>query len=196
MTLIRTTAIGELLASHADEFDLAYFYCSFSDDESLHTQNILGSVLAQVCSDSIYHEARAKYAELSKQALSKTARLDADVLVDLIIKQARQRGHLFIVVDGINECSDPQGVLEYFERILKGAPRVQLLVSSIYEKGIENSMNRMPRPFDMIISPKTINDDVRLHVKSALTTHPRLRQLPQSLKDEIVLKLTNGAAGM
>ncbi|KAL9609937.1 MAG: hypothetical protein Q9167_005333 [Letrouitia subvulpina] len=191
-------AIGELLATHEGLYDFAYFYCSFSQDESLHTHNVLGSILAQICtqSDPLYGEIRAKHATASKKSSSKPAKLDVDDLVDLIIRQARYRQRLHLVIDGINECSDPYNLLQALEKILISASGVQLLISSINEKGIEKCVNHMPKTYEVTILPKNIRHDVSLLVYSALENHPRLRALPQDLKSDISVKLTNGAEGM
>ncbi|KAL9046164.1 MAG: hypothetical protein Q9214_000932 [Letrouitia sp. 1 TL-2023] len=197
-TTLITAAIGELLASHEGLHNVAYFYCSFSHDESLHTHNVLGSILAQICtqSDPVYGEIRAKYATSSKKSSSKPAKLDVGDLVDLIIRQAQCRQRLHLVIDGINECSDPYNLLQAFEKILTSASGVQLLISSINEKGIEKSIDHMPKTYEVTISPKNIRHDINLLVYSALETHPRLRALPLDLKSDISVKLTDGAEGM
>lgn len=158
----------------------------------------MGSILAQTCmeSDPVYEIIRAKYAGRSGRPTSKPPRLDVDALVDLIIRQAQYRKHLYIALDGVNECSDPCGLLQALKRILTSATGVRLLMSSINEKGIERSIACMPKTFEVTIAPTNIQCDVRLFVSSALETHPRLKALPQGLKDDIGVKLTNGAQGM
>ena len=54
----------------------------------------------------------------------------------------------------------------------------------------------MPKIYEVTVSPKKIREDVGLLVHSALETHTRLQQLPQSLKHDIIVRLTNGADGM
>lgn len=144
----------------------------------------------------MYDEIRAKYATSSKKSSSKPAKLDVDDLVDLIIRQAQYRQRLHLVIDGINECSDPYNLLQSFEKILKSASGVQLLISSINEKGIEKSIDHMPKTYEVTISPKNIRHDINLLVYSALETHPRLRALPLDLKSDVSFKLTDGAEGM
>ena len=186
------------MASREGLFDFAYFYCSFSNDESTQTQNVLGSILAQTCvdSDPVYDQIRVKYADTKSRPTSQSARLDVDALVDLIIRQAQLRRQLYIVIDAINECYDPCSLLQAIEKILSSATGVQVLVSSINERGIERIMHQMPKTYEVTISPEDIRDDVSVLVNSALTTHPRLKALPQALKDDIGVKLTDGARGM
>ena len=190
--------IDELLISHENRNDFAYFYCSFTNAESLHIHNILGSILAQICidSDPVYLELKSKFAEVTKKSLSKSIKLDVDLYVSLIIQQAEYRGGLRIVIDGINECSNPSELLNALERILSSTNGVQLLISSINEKGIEQSVMQMPRMYDITVSPQKVESDVNKMVHRALETHTRLKELPQDLKDEINTRLTDGAEGM
>ena len=194
----RTAAIDELLISHDGRYEFAYYYCSFSNAESLNTHNILGSILAQICvdSDPVYMEVKSKYEELAKKSLSKTVRLETDVLVSLITQQAKHRKHLCIAIDGINECRDPCEVLTALEKILKSNTNIQLLISSINEKGIEQSVSRMPKVYDLTVSPQKVESDVCILVHNALERHTRLKELPRSLKSEITTRLTDGAEGM
>lgn len=158
----------------------------------------MGSILAQTCieSDPVYENIRAKCAGRSGRPTSKPPRLDVDALVDLIIRQAQYHKHLYIALNGVNEYSDPYGLLQALKRILTSATGVRLLMSSINEKGIERSIACMPKTYKVTIAPTNIQYDVRLFVSSALETHPRLKALPQGLKDDIGVKLTNGAQGM
>ena len=195
---LRTAVIDELLISHDSRHDLAYFYCTFSNAESLHTHNILGSIFAQICidSDPVYLELKSKYADLSRKTFSKIAKLDVDVLVGLIVQQAKYREHLYIVVDGVNECSDPSGLVKAFESILNSATGVQLLISSINEKKIQQLLLLMPKIYEVTASSEMIKSDVSLLVHSALETHPRLKELPQTLRGDIATRLTYEAEGM
>lgn len=126
----------------------------------------------------MYLQLKSKYADLSSQPFSKSAKLDVDVLVGLIRQQVKRRKHLYIIVDGINECYDPSGLLEALQSILKSVSGIQLLVSSINEKKIHQSMLRMPKFHEVTLSPSVVESDVRILVHSALETRPRLKELP------------------
>ena len=154
--------------------------------------------MAQICkvTDSVYEEARAKFTDSSRKYSSKPPQLDVEDLVNLIVRQAGYLNNLLIIIDGVNESSSPVDLLEALKEILSAAAGVQLLISSINEKGIENSMKSMPNICEITISPGDIRNDVSLIIYSALRTHPRLKKLPQDLKDDVIMKLTNGAKGM
>ena len=91
---LRTGAVDELLISREGRHDLAYFYCSFNNVDSLETHNVLGSILAQICaeSDPVYHKVRSRYLDTSNKSFSRGARFDVDTLINLIVEQAKYQG--------------------------------------------------------------------------------------------------------
>ncbi|KAG8529472.1 uncharacterized protein KY384_006109 [Bacidia gigantensis] len=191
--------IGEIENRIQMHQQLAYFYCSFSNDESLHTEHILGSILAQLCDehDQAYYALRQKFASLAKEATSKAIpKLDIDTLVTLLIQHVKSRGRVYLVIDGINECIDPHEVLYCLEKILTAGAVVQLVVSSINERSVDKCIDQMPSCFNYTISPSTISNDVELLVKHAVEANSRLKELPQSVKLDVISKLTDGAKGM
>ena len=159
---------------------------------------MLGSLLSQICfeSDSVYHNVRTKHREAVETTFTQAASLDIDTLVGLIAEQARFKGRICLVVDAINESSDPHGLLKALKDIITSATGVQLVVASIDEKNIERGISSMPKVYEVAVSPKAIENDVSLLVHSALRSDQRLRQLPKDLQDGIARRLTDGAEGM
>lgn len=195
---IRTAVIQEFLSIGDDSFKFAYFYCSFSNDTSLDAQNILGSIVAQICTDSspVYGELEQKYSEALKKPSPNPPRLDNDTLVSFVVQQAQVHRSIRLVVDGINECNDPEHLLLLLMKILESTQNVHLLISSIDEVHIHKIMNRMPNLLQLTASPSTIYDDVCLLVWHSLESKPRLKALPPNLQLEVSMKLRHGAHGM
>ena len=154
--------------------------------------------MAQICPtpDPVYQELVSKYEDLSKDRVGKPKSLETRVLVDLLIKQAESRGKLHVIVDGVNECSDPFELLEGLQRILESTACVRILLSSINEKGIESSLKEMPNLTEKTLLPRDVEDDIGLLVQSTLESHRRLRQLSADLKEDITSALSSGAQGM
>ena len=144
----------------------------------------------------MYQELISKFEDLSKDRVGKPKSLETNVLVDLLIKQAESRGKLYIIVDGVNECSDPFELLEGLQRILGSTACIRILVSSINEKGIESSLKEMPNLIEKTLLPGDVEDDIGLLVQSTLDSHRRLRQLSPDLKEDITSALSSGAQGM
>ena len=154
--------------------------------------------MAQICPtpDPVYQELVSKYEDLSKDRVGKSQSLESHVLVDFLIKQVESRGKLYIIVDGVNECSDPFELLEGLQRILDSTACVRILLSSINEKGIESSLKEMPNLIEKTLLPGDVEDDIGLLVQSTLESHQRLRQLSADLKEDITFALSSGAQGM
>ena len=136
------------------------------------------------------------YENLSKDRLGKPKKLETQVLVDLLIKQAESRGKLYMIVDGVNECSDPFELLEGLQTILNSTARIRILLSSINDKGIESSLKEMPNLIEKPMLPGDVGHDIALLVQFTLESHRRLRQLSPDLKEDIASTLSSGAQGM
>ena len=195
---LMTATVDRLLLSEPDRRDLAFFYCSFSDDQSLQTTTVLGSLLAQTLLplDPAYTEAKVVYDDLCSKSIGKPGRMDPATLAKLLRMQDESRGHLYILIDGLNECGNPEEILDALEEATKTSVPIRIFISSINEKGIGNRLSHFPSLSVQSLRPGSVKPDIAVHVENALATQPRLRQLPSTLKSEIKHALTQGAQGM
>lgn len=189
--------MDEILSMEVAKDSTAYFYCSFTDNESLDVINILGSILAQLGgSTDLYEKIKFKYDQESAKGFGKPQMMDDDQIVPLIIKSIRDRGHAIILLDAVNECGDPEKVLTPLKTIANSCENVYMFFSSINEKGIEDFLLQMPRLIIETLHTWDIKNDIHMLVQANLETHPRLRKHTPQLKNEITLALTHGAQGM
>lgn len=197
LTYGRTTAVDEVLSIEGAKDSTAYFYCSFTNDESLDLMKILGSLLAQLCgSTDTYEKIKSKYDKECKKGFGKAQNMDTDQIVALIIEIIRDRGSAFIFIDAVNECSDPHEILTPLKIIATSCDNVHMFLSSINEKGIEGCLQEMPELIIETLHPPDMKNDIKMLVQANLETHPRLRHHTPQLKQEITLALTQGAQGM
>ena len=195
----RTAVINDLVSMEPSLNNIAYFYCSFSNERSLHPYTIMGSLLAQICgtSDLVYHELESRFDEyMSKQGAVTARRLELNDSTLLLLKQVESKEKTYIIIDGINECSDPIELLQALKTITKSSTCVRIMLSSINEKDIESCLSEMPNLSMKTLNSPDIEKDVNLLVHSSLSSHPRLRQLSPSLKDDIASAMGSGAQGM
>jgi len=179
---------------------LAYFYCSIANAESLDETALLGSLLAQLyqSSEIIMQKLDSSYRANGGQPKGSTPvrRLDAKRLIELIIERIRDSENVYLFIDGINECVDPEIVLQSIQNITRSCPdnAVHLFISSIDEKGIGPYMETFP---DLRAAALRYNHhDISLLIQASLKTNPRLRRYNSLLKSEIQEALTHGAHGM
>lgn len=197
LTFQSTTAIEGILSIKAAKDKVACFYCSFTDDVSLDILNILGSILAQLCnSTDEFEEIRSIYNKKIATGFSKPQKMDVDQLIVTIVQRVKCSGRTFIFIDAVNESNDPDEILACLRSIAKSCDNVYILMSSINEMGIEESVQQMPRLIVHTLHPQDTRSDIDLLVQEKLQNHPRLRHHTPQLKNEITLALTHGADGM
>ena len=200
-TTLMTTTVESLIHLNDGRYRVAYFYCSFTDSESLDMVNILGSILAQLCEpeDKICEKLESLYDDRSGNRTGNPIRLTVNHLINLIIEHVQCLERAYILVDAVNECGDCHEVLQSFETIAKSSftkTALHFFLCSINEKGIESSLQKMPNMTTETLGPRDIWNDVHLYVEANLETHPRLRQHHPELKAKIRLALTGSAQGM
>ena len=195
---LMTAAIEKLSLASQIRDNLAYFYCSFSNDQSLHTQNVLGSILAQLATiaEPVYKELESLYVTSRGKAMGRPTQLETAVLTDLITKHVQHKDRAYFLIDGINECGSPGELLNALKTIQTSTNNVRIFLSSINENDIAEHLRAMSNLHVETLSPTDIRGDVALLVDSSLKSHPRLIQLPPNLKDDIAQTLTVRAEGM
>lgn len=124
--------------------------------------------------------------------------LEETELVDLIVQNLQKRENVFILLDGINECEEPQHIIDELSSIMAACPAcsIHLFISSINEKDIEQALEELPNVATETLRQVDIQNDVRSLVLASLETDPRLRRHGAELKEEIEWALTRGAKGM
>ena len=176
---------------------IACFYCSFTDNESLDVLNILGSILGQLCNSSKeFEELQSAYDKETATSSGKPQKMGVDQLIAFIIQRAKNSARTFIFLDAVNECSDPDRIITCLKTISKSCDNVYTFMSSINEKGIEESLQQMSRLVVYTLHPRDIGTDINLLVQEKLHNHPRLRHHTPQLKEEITVALIHGADGM
>ena len=188
-----------MLSKLEDRDKLAYFYCSFSDSESLDPINIFGSILAQLCgSEECIHGTVGKlFDEKNTQAFGKAQRLETERLVELILQQINDDHRTLIFLDAINECGSSHAILSNIESLLMcSGARIHICLSSINERDIEDHLKKLPNLYVKNLEQQEMTIDINILVSDYLENHSRLKQHSRKLKDEIISALTQGAQGM
>lgn len=194
----RTTILEEMLSELGERDKLAYFYCSFSDSESLDPINILGSILAQLCSpEECIRGTVGELYEKNTKAFGKPQRLGSEKLVELILQQINDDHRTLIFLDAINECGSSHAILSNIESLLtRSGARIHICLSSINERDIEDHLQKLPNLYVKNLEQQEMTIDINILVCDYLENHSRLKQHSRKLKDEIISALTQGAQGM
>ncbi|KAL6690798.1 hypothetical protein J3F84DRAFT_404179 [Trichoderma pleuroticola] len=166
-TIIASTVIDTLQA-HVEtrNIALAFFYCTFTNNETTDYQAILGSLVSQVCYrsrsalQSLIDHQRSKLAYNVEQQL---ALPDTDVLIDILQIGLKEVDSMFLVIDALDECSDRSFITEKIRGIFDNTKgNLKILATSRSEGAIEKNFQGLP---DMWLTDYT-HQDVKIFIDS------------------------------
>ncbi|KAL8830923.1 MAG: hypothetical protein Q9191_001158 [Dirinaria sp. TL-2023a] len=198
------TAAVDAVSTGVPNACMAYFYCSFTASESLQETIILGSLLSQLYQSAektnIIAALEPLYTANGGQTKDSAQawRLDAKQLAELIIDYLRDAKDVYIFIDGINECTDPESILLSLRNIIRSCEdlAIHAFLSSIDEKDIGPCVDAFPDLTTLKLRPGHLADDIGLLIQTSLDSNPRLRRHSTQLKSDIQWALVHGAHGM
>lgn len=173
----------------SDDNSLAYFYFNFRDPVYRDSNALLRSVLHQLLSHSRASDMLAQLAERYAHVAS-LASLDVELLITETAKAFKQT---FMVVDGLDECSDPSAVLPALVRL---GSKIRLLVMSRDHEDIRRAF-RGCTVFQ--IASQDLDQDIHRYVIAEVQLRikdGRLRIGGEGIIDEVMRALVSGAQGM
>ncbi|KAJ6779748.1 hypothetical protein PWT90_09593 [Aphanocladium album] len=195
--LISACADRLLQADHL----VSYFYCSSNDSSSQEPQNILGSLLAQLCRQR--SEARSLVLAAYQQSKSRNAvhdLLQASTLASLLREvTAKLTTYAFIFVDAADECGDRLvPVLEALFQVVSRPGRIRMMLSSTKSAAptIRDCSSKYSLP------PKEINldivrvgRDINTYIESRFAQESKLRRLRPDLQLSLIKKIQDQHEG-
>ena len=159
---------------------LAYFYFSFSDANKQSFDNLLASLVTQLCNS------QPPFKHLEK-AYDKQMKPSRTLLIETLSIARKQYGEVIIVLDALDELhegKERRDVLEYLAELKRNATNVKTIVSSRNLADIGESVmsyGAVPLPIDLA----QVNEDIRLYVENQFSQAPRL----QSWRPEMQLRV-------
>jgi hypothetical protein len=198
--IIRTTALEKLLSVET-QGTVAYYYCSFSDNASLDTANIFGSILSQLCPpDSKGFDSIQSAYDTACGTSTSPPKLKARQLLELLLEVVQIKPKTYLFIDAVNECNEPEEILDLLGKLSETGPETQvhIFLSSINEKGIEEQLDQWKPPFFIAVTlrARDIQDDIDLLIQASIASSSRLSKQPEIVKKEITDVLKGGAQGM
>ncbi|KAM0184844.1 hypothetical protein ACHAPC_005560 [Botrytis cinerea] len=199
-TVLSTTAIEHLQLKLDENLEIlenkmasvAYFYCDSGDIRKRSTLEILGSILAQLIVplhdfpnevNEAYHRAR-KY---GRQHLS-----TADDIVSVIKHVVKDSPTCYIIIDGIDECSDPADVTKTFADIATGYHNLRLALFSRNLPTIAFGLDKVSHAM-IELEPSLVQPDIDSFLTKSLNDLPGRGTGAQ---DQAFSKLSNASGGM
>ena len=173
---------------------VGYFFCSFTDQRSRDVQNILGSLIVQLCDSTpnSWDLIERRYNAASEVSAREPKKLETEDLIDLIVQYSEQARRPVLVVDALNEGKNSLKLLHIFATIVQRSKHLKILVSSTEELSLE----RIGAPFTLVPMKRAIVDqDISTYVDTRLHKDDVFRILPRALSEEIQVVLSREANG-
>jgi ankyrin repeat protein len=170
-TIICSTAIEHVKKG-------AYYYFDFSDPKKRTVSSMLRSIIAQLsdplpsCVEDLYKECNGREPSIAA-----------------LVRALEGLPHTYIFIDALDECIER----EEFFKIFKSLQKFSVFVTSRKEPDINRHLGVFP---NVKLEDKSLNDDIRVHVRAALASHHRLSKWSDVIQSEIEEALTGQAAGM
>ncbi|KIV95467.1 hypothetical protein PV10_03121 [Exophiala mesophila] len=176
--------------------NLAFFYCDFRRPKSQDVANLLGSLVAQICSRT------NTFPSLLEQAFDQShsgppgqKKPPTLAVLQSCLESFAAQSDLILLVDAIDECQQRSDVFEFFAALRTSCSNVRVLLTSREEAEIESGLHSFDH-FRIEGHLNEVNDDVQAYVAHRLSSDRNLQWLNDSIKDEIANQLMRKSAGM
>jgi ankyrin repeat domain-containing protein 50 len=163
---------------------LAFFYCDGNYSEKQDRRYILGSIARQLLPPASHLFEQLK-------ALRNRGSLRPDILVATIERIASSYRHVYIVIDGLDECANRESLLDILSTL--EIENVNLFVTSRCEKDIELAFEGKE---SLEVDQECIQIDIEAHIQWILDNNKKLQRIKPDFKAEIKQQLAKKSAGM
>ena len=196
-TILMSLIIRHTQENAGQDDAVAYFYCDYKDSKTQKPANILGSLAQQLASRDEHTLSRAKtlYAQHHPEG-KPSSQATPEQLRDVILEVSNSLENVFIIVDGLDECSDARPVVDILKSLTGSVKtNTKLLFASRDERAIRD---RLQKEY-VEVSIAARSEDLKRYVLAEVQTRmdqDRLRIRQNELKEHIVERLVEKADGM
>lgn len=170
---------------------LAFFYCDGNSQDASDSTIIFSSLLKQLVNQWFSERCNLPILEAEKDRLSGSTSL-SHVLSSL--KWIFQHfSDVFLVIDGVDECSDRQEFCESLALLVENHT-IKVLVTSRPEHDIATAAVFMGQP--VLNIEEAVKYDISTHVSCYIEKDRKLKRLRAELKAEILKQITAKCDGM
>ena len=161
---------------------------------------ILSVLVASAKSPDINPELKTLYTKKCNYGHEEPTLADLTDMIELLVSND-DISDFYLVLDGLDESPVKDGkreeLLEWLAELLdRLAGKLHLCVSSRPEVDIREKFSAIPQLSEISMVESHVAQDISLYITSSLSTHPKLRKLPPTLKTEIQETLFARAQGM
>ena len=183
---------------------LAFFYCDFREDEKGDLRGLLSSVLVQLC-----HQTDT-YCQIISDFYSEHANglqhPSDDALVECLknVLEVRGQAPVYLIVDGLDECSDTSAIPSPREKVLtlledlvdSQLPDLRICVTSRPEADIEADLEPLTFHSISLHDENGQIEDINNYIRSVVNTDPKMERWKAADKELVVDVLIKRSDGM
>lgn len=171
---------------------LAFFYCDFRKPESLDPLNILGSLVAQLCSQTGYTCVELDLAfEHSRHSNKRpSVTLLRDVLCSLSVSRK-----VVLLIDAVDECVQRQELLSSMTYLQSMGENISVFLTSRNELDIQDALLSF-KVVQLESWKSQVDSDIKAYINHRLLNDQRLGRLKRSVREEIRERLHERSSGM
>ncbi|RSL61425.1 hypothetical protein CEP54_006268 [Fusarium duplospermum] len=184
----------------AEKFSVAYFYFKHSQPEKRSMVSLLLALLSQLISqdESLLDHVYQTYCTAEQQRLR-----CLDTLSSLVSTALQSQSLCFVIVDGLDECTEAPKVLEWFEKIMSSREEdssgtsksaIRLFISAQRDGVLEGLMSE----YDSIQLETTAGHghDIKTFTMNVAAEIRKKFDLNSEVEQEIVSRVSSRAGGM
>ena len=197
-TVLASSIFQEVIGHSCASMGVAFFYCDYKNAATQDPRNILGSLGCQLAlQDEQNFERLRTFYENRNPANRPPIDVSMEDLRDMVVEMASNFNEAMIIVDGLDECGTQMNLVT---RLLSGlicsgeAGNIKTLFLSRDEQDIREALEGYHQ-----VSIAAKSSDLRLFVRAEIEIRTRNRDLrikDESLKEDIMERLAEGAEGM
>ena len=183
---------------------LAFFYCDFREDEKGDLRGLLSSVLVQLC-----HQTDT-YCQIISDFYSEHANglqhPSDDALVECLknVLEVRGQAPVYLIVDGLDECSDTSAIPSPREKVLtlledlvdSQLPDLRICVTSRPDADIEADLEPLTFHSISLHDESGQIEDINNYIRSVVNTDPKMERWKAADKELVVDVLIKRSDGM
>ena len=205
MLALASSAIIEdiKLMSKSGLASLAFFYCDFREDGKRDIRGLVSSMLVQLChqSDSCCQILSRFYSELANGLQYPSDDTLVQYLKDIL--KALGQAPTYLIVDGLDECSDTSAIPSPREKVLKlledlidlKLPNLRICVTSRPEIDIKFALERLAFRSVSLHDERGQIEDIDGYIKFVINTDPKMRKwkaADRQLAIDVLMKKSDG----
>ncbi|RDW58346.1 hypothetical protein BP5796_12276 [Coleophoma crateriformis] len=195
-TILAGAVIDETLQKQSTSTGIGYFFCDYKVPESQKTVNVLSALAVQLAKQatSAFKLLEAYYERLNPEhGLARNP--EADELVKLVEKILSLYVHVYLVIDGLDECGEHVVEVVQSLKSLTTQPQTSIALFSRKEDDIRDELAAEYEPIEIAAH----TEDLELYVLAEMEKRKSLKNLGLKHPDfhkHIRQTLVEGANGM